>query len=498
MASLLTQHLDAVGVFSSRADWPLERVQQAVDNWAVRVWPEVDLFPWRQPYTPHGRTPAARFTKLTAQAGWIAVPLPPEEFIALLPATKRVVGRHGLRLMNRWYDSTMLNALRRSATPSGNQGPFEVRWEPYDSRQVWVRSPELGWIPVPLATTATRASSTRSVGGKEVGTATPFLDSDGATNKVMARTTGSVLQAGELKRAALRLSAAAPNLSGRQRVRVPSIDDPDPVRVAYHAQLPIYTTGVQAAVQRAEELIVLNEHAVDARYGLILHGAPGSGKTTVLTELAHRYMSRRPTPSTGGGVITVRLPPATTPRMLLGDLARALDTPVPARANTAELIRQVGGALLGATVGLVLVDEVHHLHTPAGSAVTASDALDYLCDHSPATFVFAGIDVIAGAASEITRNPYRRLMPIPLGFMAYDEAWRTLVSGVEKMLRLRQHAPGTLAHLSEHLHELTDGGGHRLAYLMRSGAIRAIHDGTEAITRERLDYLAAPWHTGRS
>ncbi|MEV6401313.1 hypothetical protein AB0M39_42185, partial [Streptomyces sp. NPDC051907] len=87
----------------------------------------------------------------------------------------------------------------------------------------------------------------------------------------------------------------------------------------------------------------------------------------------------------------------------------------------------------------------------------------------------------------------RRLIPLALGPTPPGPAWHDVITQTEEALRLRKHVPGSLPDMAEHLHHITGGTVQRLGYLVRSGAIRAIRDGTESLNRELLDTLAGPW-----
>jgi hypothetical protein len=58
---------------------------------------------------------------------------------------------------------------------------------------------------------------------------------------------------------------------------------------------------------------------------------------------------------------------------------------------------------------------------------------------------------------------------------------------MEAALRLHRHQPGTLTGLDRYLHQRTSGMIGSLSHLIRAGAITAILDGTEEITRALLD-----------
>ena len=60
---------------------------------------------------------------------------------------------------------------------------------------------------------------------------------------------------------------------------------------------------------------------------------------------------------------------------------------------------------------------------------------------------------------------------------------------MEAALRLHRHPPGTLSSLDRYLHQRTGGMIGSLSHLIRAGAITAILDGSEAITRDLLDTI---------
>lgn len=57
------------------------------------------------------------------------------------------------------------------------------------------------------------------------------------------------------------------------------------------------------------------------------------------------------------------------------------------------------------------------------------------------------------------------------------------------MLRLHEHAPGTLTAMSDYLFHRTGGMIGSLSQLIRGAAVLAIEDGSEAITEELLEIV---------
>jgi len=118
-----------------------------------------------------------------------------------------------------------------------------------------------------------------------------------------------------------------------------------------------------------------------------------------------------------------------------------------------------------------------------------SGQLKYFSERIPATFVYAGLNIeregllsgtrgqqIAGRFSMIRTGPFPR-----------TEEWSALIAALEDSLRLHAHTPGTLTKLDTYLHQRTKGMIGSLLRLVRSAAIEAVIDGSERITRARLE-----------
>ncbi|MEV0908554.1 AAA family ATPase [Streptomyces hokutonensis] len=484
VALLMDRLCSEVADEARAAGWPVDMVQQMLDVWVHEVWTKGQL----PPDTPDfglfrtSRSPGGEYDALVSGAGWISMPLSPHAYLDLFPAAQRKVGPTGLSFRGRRYDDPALDGLRHCTDASGGRLAFDIRWDPYDTRHIWLRTPENGWVTVPSVSSKPSPVPTRSSRTEDAALPARTHDAKPSVTEVPAQPGRRRTQSSTWE---------TPDTDFDALGQVPPADAPDRIRVAYHAQLPLLAPDVVAVIDRAEELILLNRYATGARPALLVCGSPGTGKTTALLELARRHTEREILLPRSGStpVVHVQLPPSVTPRTLLTELAREIDAPVRARATTADLTHQVSQALRTAGTGLVLVDEFHYLHTPPGFAVSTPDVVDYLCDQVPATFVFAGIMTPTRA----TGPRSRRLIPLALGPTPPGPAWHDVITQTEEALRLRKHVPGSLPDMAEHLHHITGGTVQRLGYLVRSGAIRAIRDGTESLNRELLDTLAGPW-----
>jgi putative transposase len=111
------------------AAWSMAELQALLDEWIV-VWQNRPHDGLRDPLAP-GRalTPNERYAALIDLAGYVPVPLGPEDYIELLPAAWRVINSYGVKIGLRTYDSGELNSYRRqhSGIEAGN-GRWEVRY----------------------------------------------------------------------------------------------------------------------------------------------------------------------------------------------------------------------------------------------------------------------------------------------------------------------------------------------------------------------------------
>ena len=131
------------------AAWSIAELQALLDEWIVAVWQNRPRDGLRDPLAP-GRalTPNERYAALIDVAGYVPVPLSPEDYIELLPASWRVINSYGVKIGLRTYDSGELNPYRRQHSGIDAQnGRWEVRYDPYDISRIWIRNHHHGgWL----------------------------------------------------------------------------------------------------------------------------------------------------------------------------------------------------------------------------------------------------------------------------------------------------------------------------------------------------------------
>jgi transposase InsO family protein len=131
------------------AAWSMAELQALLDEWIVAVWQNRPHDGLRDPLAP-GRalTPNERYAALIDVAGYVPVPLSPEDYIELLPASWRVINSYGVKIGLRTYDSGELNPYRRQHSGiEAKNGRWEVRYDPYDISRIWIRNHHHGgWL----------------------------------------------------------------------------------------------------------------------------------------------------------------------------------------------------------------------------------------------------------------------------------------------------------------------------------------------------------------
>lgn len=134
------------------ATWSMVELQALLDEWIVAVWQNRPHDGLRHPVMPaRALTPNEQYAAMVEAAGYVPVPLAPDDYIELLPATWRTINSYGVRINHRVYDCKGLNPYRRQHSGvSQHNGLWEVHRDPYDVSRIWVRNHhDGGWLTVP-------------------------------------------------------------------------------------------------------------------------------------------------------------------------------------------------------------------------------------------------------------------------------------------------------------------------------------------------------------
>ncbi|MEU5845717.1 Mu transposase C-terminal domain-containing protein [Saccharopolyspora shandongensis] len=137
---------------STEAVWSISDLQDLLDEWILIGWQQRPHDGLRHPDVPKvALSPNDMYAALVASAGYLPLSLSAEDYLELLPVEWRRITAQGVRLGYLTYDSPELNPYRGQLSGiSAKNGRWEVRYDPYDLSQVWVRAADsTGWITVP-------------------------------------------------------------------------------------------------------------------------------------------------------------------------------------------------------------------------------------------------------------------------------------------------------------------------------------------------------------
>ncbi len=258
-------------------------------------------------------------------------------------------------------------------------------------------------------------------------------------------------------------------------------------------------------MKAARRKLLINEHRAYSRQGLIVSGPATIGKTTAITNFGKLYeleSGRKRSVQDSANrmpVVYVTVPPAATPKMMVGEFLKFLGLPINLRSNHAEITNTVADVISTLRTELVIVDEIHNLNVNFRSGADASDTLKHLAERCPATFIYAGIEVETSGLFSGTRGQQiagrfqtLRMRPFTNGSADGRAEWAAILDAMETTLLLLDQPPGTLAASGDVLYARTGGSIGRLAEIVHTAAIVAMAERSERITPALIDQLSTP------
>lgn len=277
-------------------------------------------------------------------------------------------------------------------------------------------------------------------------------------------------------------------------------------KAAYDRARMLYLSGGividTPQVQRARRL--LTQHFAEnagrnsGHAGLMLSGDSTVGKTTTckaLMRYVHAQYSKQFPDFRAHGrvpVAYIEVPAGSTGKLLMKTFADFFGLTVRSGESMVSIRSRVVDLLNDAGTQLIVVDELHNLAGRSASNGESVDVLKLLHNDVPATFVYAGIDLIGSALLTGPRGSQigGRFTALEMTRLnstdAEDRAtWARLVSTLEKKLPLRHHEPGTLKKLAPYLYDRTSGSIGSLSRLITGAAIETIAN--PGIAKEALD-----------
>ncbi|MDN4517182.1 TniB family NTP-binding protein [Mycolicibacterium austroafricanum] len=268
------------------------------------------------------------------------------------------------------------------------------------------------------------------------------------------------------------------------------------------ADIVLETPHITALERQMRILLARNDsYTATARRGLALSGAAGLGKSTAALLIGKRHERRMRDQTNRDGpnyapVVYIVAPPGATPKILMLAFATWLGLITHPRATAQHLTDQVVAVLRDLGTTLVIVDEVHNLHTNNPAGAQAASALKVFSERLDATFCYVGIDLPTADlyTGDMGRQIKARTILHEIGPYTHTTAdgrdqWTALILGLEALLPLRRHRRGTLARHATYLHDRTGGSIGSLRALLADAAIAAIQEHTERIDRPLLESI---------
>ncbi|MFI5761989.1 TniB family NTP-binding protein [Streptomyces sp. NPDC051563] len=299
-------------------------------------------------------------------------------------------------------------------------------------------------------------------------------------------------------------------------------------RNRYHSALVLaWTPAVQHFETEITELLAANEMAPPgARLGLLIDGPPTVGKSTLVKMIARKFeqelredFPERFAPERLGSyvpVVYISLTDQVTPKQISLAIARYLNVPTSGTKDTID--DRVLTALTSSGSQLIIFDDLHFLDCSLKEGRASNDHIKFLANHAPCTIIGTGVDLEnspllgEGGPTGPRTRPARTRVPVPAGAgprtqtagrfgrqelaaftLDSDDSilqWVGVIRSLERSLALYRHEEESLTRRHwRYLHERTDGSIAGLHALIRRSAVRAVRQGTEAITREIMDSI---------
>ncbi|WP_047250173.1 TniB family NTP-binding protein [Chromobacterium subtsugae] len=224
------------------------------------------------------------------------------------------------------------------------------------------------------------------------------------------------------------------------------------------------------ALERLSHSHALSRQGAAARH-LLLIGASGTGKTSVLHSFAKQYPNYETEEATIRPVVYVQVPAHPTIRGLAEAILIALGTGVQLRSSTAEKTNQIVQLIRGGKTEALLLDEFHHF-VDAGRRTfeEVTEWLKTLIDQIAIPTVLSGLpecEWILRSNEQLRRRFAARVALTPIGFSCNEDkslfrdvvhAWDTQINqgrpiwGLaewECVRRLHYASNGLLGYLSK-------------------------------------------------
>ena len=254
----------------------------------------------------------------------------------------------------------------------------------------------------------------------------------------------------------------------------------------------VLTPQVREISRLLYERVRLNAYKRSGKFGLIVAGAPNSGKTTTSTNLAKEFhlqrLQRKSAPRASVPIIYVCAPSDCTPKALLGEMLHFIGVPYRPRASAPELMNSLATSVINSRTELIIIDEVHNLGKERIGNQDSTDYLKQLSEKCPATFLYVGTDdgvgnLLNGPRAEQVTARFRAVVLEPYLNRTQNQRdeWTSFLESLEQNTGLLRQKPGAIVGDADLLYELSGGRIGDAVELVQIAAIRAMEDESEVL-----------------
>lgn len=267
--------------------------------------------------------------------------------------------------------------------------------------------------------------------------------------------------------------------------------------------MTVDTPQVTELILGTETAMSQNINAMTGRRGIMVTGPSTVGKTTACVALMRYVYSefqRQCAAELADGAVPVayvEVPPSSTPKGLMQRFADFYALPYQNRTSLNELKRAVVHAMRECKTQVVVVDELHNLARRSSSNGESVDTLKDLSNDSPATFVYAGINLeesglLAGPRGDQVARRFSLIRMSPYNYETAEEsrAWRGVVMAFSKALPLFAHDPKDLLTHAKWLHERSGGNIGTLQSILVQSTHKLIDGGDPHEEKLTLELMA--------